>query len=1221
MVTPFLWIFGVMMLSGGFLSGTSQTASAKWEVRYAQWRSVFPEGRERGWMPHWTVHIRRDEPLEVDIFEDDGKAIGLVFLGRRIRLPSPMPRYWHITLEFQATCSLDNRSGGWWLCFLPVEAWERLSNHPFRALPEDEVMRLALLRWAIKASRGADVVHWRFWVSPNLTPFLRDYEGHEIVLAFAFLGFHIGAVERGRLRDVRIVIGAKLPRRFRHARWPPKTRRTLRTGAEIALARRRCRQTPLGRRWLRQLLERVRPWMALPEGKLLGLIPSPEVPRAFNVSVKGCPRHGTAVYRFGPYPWRLSFPEPFRLICPVGGESYPGNDFLAYYRGGFKDERYLEGRFVDDGWGWVGPDGERYWFVAYACHWWWRRFLIPGVLNLSRVYLLTGDRRYARRAALLLYGIAKVYPMMDYATQSRYGWLMRGTYPGKIVNHIWETGLVQCLAEAYDNLFDALDDPALESLTGMDGRRLRAFIEANILEEAMDGILEGRIVGNYGMHQVTLATLLAVRQTAPLKPFLDFLLYRTVSDPRYEGVHYALFNLVYKDGMPYESSPGYCFLWVQKLVALAELLRRTGYDLYRHPKMKRLLDAPLEMVCLGVFTPAIGDSGGLRSRRICDDEKVYRAAFRAYKDPRYANHLRRISGGRLNPSRDFEALFERPLFALPKRHNHPVPQSRILDGYGLVILNDTTDSVAVSCYYGVRGGHGHFDQLTIELFAYGQKLLPDLGYPDFMNPFVPGIFTWSKNTISHCTVVVDASRQLLNRGGFVDCFVSEGGIHFADIVAYPPYPQVLVYRRALILIEVGHGRAYLVDIFRVRGGRQHDYSLHGPPGKFRIEGANLTPPQGGTLAGEDIPYGHIYDDPVLGAPHYRGRFSGYKGSGFQHLFHVQRLIGAGDWVAEWRTGADPKVGVRIRVLPQEGQTILVADAYSSPIRRQAILKYLIARRVVRKGTLDSTFVAVIEPFRNASFIGGVRRLPLMPSRGAVALVVERKRGVDFIVYSEREGINRQVGKDLMTDGRLAVLTLSPDGTLQRLVLIGGTFLKFKGSRFKGHQGMKGRVVAVMPSENKVTVVLDRPVEQRETSSLTGRYAFFRNEEHRSCYQVAGVEVKGGELTLHLRGADMRTGLVKVIGFDERKGIVRIANAFGAPIIYRGMQLMTEDFRGGWSVVSVNGREIRLRSGEGLKELLRDVDGNGRTEAWLVDIGIGDFFEMPAVIVRKGNGDG
>ncbi len=69
-------------------------------------------------------------------------------------------------------------------------------------------------------------------------------------------------------------------------------------------------------------------------------------------------------------------------------------------------------------------------------------------------------------------------------------------------------------------------------------------------------------------------------------------------------------------------------------------------------------------------------------------------------------------------------------------------------------------------------------------------------------------------------------------------------------------------------------QSYLVDFFNVNGGREHDYSLHGPPGTFVLTGGKWTPPAKGTLAGENVGLDEIYDDPVLGSKGYTGGYMG-----------------------------------------------------------------------------------------------------------------------------------------------------------------------------------------------------------------------------------------------------------------------------------------------------------------------------------------------------------
>src|SRR5690606_8973893 len=116
-----------------------------------------------------------------------------------------------------------------------------------------------------------------------------------------------------------------------------------------------------------------------------------------------------------------------------------------------------------------------------------------------------------------------------------------------------------------------------------------------------------------------------------------------------------------------------------------------------------------------------------------------------------------------------------------------------------------------------------------EVFANGQKMMPDLGYPDAMNVFVPGIYSWSTNTISHNTVVVDEKRQQINQPGILHEFVN-GSFARAIDASSPAYTKVETYRRNIMMIDTDEQQSYFVDFFHLSGGTRHDYSLHGPPG-------------------------------------------------------------------------------------------------------------------------------------------------------------------------------------------------------------------------------------------------------------------------------------------------------------------------------------------------------------------------------------------------------
>jgi len=143
------------------------------------------------------------------------------------------------------------------------------------------------------------------------------------------------------------------------------------------------------------------------------------------------------VTRVGDYNWIIDPKLPFKIKCPVDGTVFPTNDYAAYDKSGFKDKKGWDTQYVDDGWGWADPKtGEKYWFVAYYNHWMWHKHVVPAIEDLSQAYLLTGDEKYAHKAAVMLYRVAQVYPGMDHAKQSRYGTMMaaRGiVYPGKII--------------------------------------------------------------------------------------------------------------------------------------------------------------------------------------------------------------------------------------------------------------------------------------------------------------------------------------------------------------------------------------------------------------------------------------------------------------------------------------------------------------------------------------------------------------------------------------------------------------------------------------------------------------------------------------------------------------------------------------------------------------------------------------------------------------------
>lgn len=998
----------------------------------------------------------------------------------------------------------------------------------------------------------------------------------------------------------------------RQRRYPPKTARQLFTDADIATARANIARFPAAREVADKIIAAADNWLEWSDADLAGMVTPGAVPRAFDVSAGGgCPHCGQEIYKFGTYPWIIDPKKPFKLTCPVDGTIYPSNDYETYYKSGFKVKQGWDTAFVDDGWGWKSPSGEKFWFVAHYNQRLWKDYLAPGVRSLGRAYLLTGDKRYAHKAAVLLHRFAQVYPGMDYNKQSRYGQMqtaLGNTYKGKSLNRVWETSVAKSIAESYDIIWDTLDsDSELQRFTGKSSPQIRSFIEANLLEDEIDAYFTGQMRGNFGMHQSALVYLMLSRQTGENEKWRDDLMNRSGDVAGMTGLNFALYNSIYRDGVPFETAPGYNFGWVSNLTQMANPLQKTGLDLFKLPRMASFYEAPLDLINIGQFTPDLGDSGSVYGGLVGQSADVYQTAYRNYGDARYARFLASFGATGDAGFRSFDALFSPPIVA--EATALPPQKPRLLDGYGMGILSNPADTVSASLFYGFGGGHGHADRLQLQIFGANQSLLPDLGYPDAANAYEAGRYTWSRNTIAHNTVTVDAAQQSTNLPGTVHLFASSPFARVIDVDANRTYAQCDVYRRRLVMVDAGENQSYYLDTFDVSGGAQHDYSLHGPPGQFEMLNGALSVPQKGTLAGVDVATGDIYDDAAL-RPRSKGTvYSSYRGSGFQHLFNVQRLQGAPNtqpsthWIAQWKSEKDSQARLRVRILPQPGQEIIVADARVSPLKPTEV-KFLIARRQTPGQSLSSRFVSVLEPFASTPFITDARQIPLDGGDG-LAVEVQRTDGFTDVITHNPSGSTLQLRRyGLSTDARTAVITLNAAGRVTRVFFAGGSYLDAGGKHHIAASLPSGVVTAIEPAQRLIHIQLQDPQANFETSDLVGRIVHFENEAKRNAHPIVAAKREGDELML-TTGDDLLVGRAHLTGVGGEQ--LQTDTALVVAPTYLG------------AFVTDPAQKIffRLRSAkDGVLQLNQPLPKAQPFQVgqnvWLTDVGPGDRLDAPQI---------
>ncbi|MFA6012033.1 MAG: hypothetical protein WC799_18725, partial [Desulfobacteraceae bacterium] len=563
-------------------------------------------------------------------------------------------------------------------------------------------------------------------------------------------------------------------------------------------------------------------------------VPPPEQLRSINVCHGvGCPIDKKEIYRVGErphYPWILNRDKPFKVKCPICKKEYPENDFMQW-NAISKDGKPEHGdKIIDKGIGWKDNEGNRYFFVAYYIFWQrWKEDILKGLSSLSKAYLLTGKQEYAHKSAIILAKIATEYKQFDYAKQACHEGVF-GVY-GRISDGIWSNDDISNIALAYDAIYPVFkrDKSLIKFLNTKKILKPCFIIENQMLQVMAQDIMSGRIRGNMGMHQKALCELAIVLDNNDAKLGATTSVIREWLMKGNGRIEDLLWNGFWRDGMGAESGPHYSLMWGEKFYDLAGLLPKLGVDIWGFPKWKSIADIGLKMTIAGKYIPSIGDSGSTSGSKAVDiawRPNIHGRAFSRNKNPDFAKILSLIDKEKYN---DLFSIYydENEVDRLVKKTGIDLGlETRNFGGYGLAILErgKGINNRAVSMYYGdASGGHGHYDRLNIEMFAYGIPMLPEDGYP---TPFTrPDFHEWRRaNTYRHFCVMVDEKPQENLFAGKLNTIVKSPSVQLMDASAEGVYPDITtMYRRTAALIDISDENGYLLDIFRVKGRTQHDW--------------------------------------------------------------------------------------------------------------------------------------------------------------------------------------------------------------------------------------------------------------------------------------------------------------------------------------------------------------------------------------------------------------
>lgn len=330
-------------------------------------------------------------------------------------------------------------------------------------------------------------------------------------------------------------------------------------------------------------------------------------------------------------------------------------------------------------------------------------------------------------------------------------------------------------------------------------------------------------------------------------------------------------------------------------------------------------------------------------------------------------------------------------------------------------------------------GHYHFDLLSLQLYAKGREMESDIGY------------TWTRlrpytvSMLAHNTVMVDETSQNIdltdNAGKALSYATQSPTVQFISVETPQAYAQCELYARSLALVKVSEQESYLVDLFEITGGNQHDWLLHGDAD---FDGSLTTDLQLKPRSGSLLPSNQKFVPWIIeSADEGEGAYRALKNS----LGLVRNIRSARSdkiWNATFKTMPDDGTGLRITMLAQKNTEIMHGEIPSVRRAKENNSKNLdfwmpliIARRKGKK--LKSTFLAVHEPYSDAPFITEI-------FKDDDALIVKTADFTDVHLFNS-------YGKKYKLKGRYGFLRIRNDKVISAC-MADGILLKYKDFELK-----------------------------------------------------------------------------------------------------------------------------------------------------------------------------
>lgn len=418
------------------------------------------------------------------------------------------------------------------------------------------------------------------------------------------------------------------------------------------------------------------------------------------------------------------------------------------------------------------------------------------IIDLGLAWQLTGDKKYAGKAAEFFRSCLKVVP--DYPVVSISAHPLLGAKGGSQVGYLFqEFDWCEAMMDTLDLIWDS------GCLSDQERR--------DFLCKVMRPMLYNRLrLENYMVHRLSqsIGGYALLADDAPLAAFVV------------EG-HYGLREYL----AAHMRSDGFCYMAAQYaepvMSTVLPALRRydnASLELYSD-SLRKFFTVWYEWTDPDGNTPDLGDSSWTNYR---NGLSYFEQGYAKFHDPRMAIPLQENlhTKWQRTPGLNWEDIARSVLLYgaenIPRGKPDMSKPSRNYDDYGLLIFNqgEGDKRLWLALPYGKPMGHGHPDKLHFEWWGLGQKMSKK-GGGCARGPSA----RWWKHPLMHNTLLVD-QRSQQNVAGAVEYFQGEGQIQGALVVHDGMYPGTTIQRMVMLY----DGLIFFFDRLESREGK-HTYDF------------------------------------------------------------------------------------------------------------------------------------------------------------------------------------------------------------------------------------------------------------------------------------------------------------------------------------------------------------------------------------------------------------